>query len=75
MRVVRVRMRADEEHETQRTHRVPRNEGNEVKRDERREVGGAHSTEEVGELAPRGPGGGIGHPDEENRARERCQGP
>lgn len=51
---------------------VPRNEGNEVKRDGRREVGGARSTEEVGELAPRGPDGGKETPGTRNRERERC---
>ena len=33
---------------------VPRNEGNEVKREGREEVGAAHSIEEAGELGPTG---------------------
>src|SRR6185503_13452496 len=42
------------EHEVQRAREVPPSEGNEARREERREVGVARSTEGVGELAPRG---------------------
>jgi hypothetical protein len=51
---------------------IPRNEGNEVKRDERRGVGAPHSTDEAGEPRPEGPRGGKGiRAGRENRWRER----
>lgn len=56
---------------TERARQVPRNEGNEVMWDGHREVGDIHSTDETGEPAPRGPGGGKGCPVDGLRARER----
>jgi hypothetical protein len=51
---------------------IPRNEGNEVKRDERRGVGAPHSTYEAGEPTREGPRGGKGiRAGRENRWRER----
>jgi len=49
---------------------IPRNEGNEVKRDERRGVGALHSTDEAGEPA-RGTPWRKGRAGRENRWRER----
>lgn len=50
---------------------VPPSEGNEVKREGRREVGTPHSTDETGELLPAGPGGGKGESEQGTVGRKR----
>ena len=52
---------------------VPPNEGNEVRRDERPDVGASHSTEEAGERTRRTPSR-EGEAGLRKRLRERCEG-